>query len=116
MSDDAPRFHPLDHLLPPGAPLPRKADVARGQTLFLGVNILQAGESQALHTHEGQDKAYVVLRGTGDFSVEEQSRRCGPGDTIWAPAGELHGVVNPGPEPLVVLVAMAPPPPSRSGG
>lgn len=111
-----PRFHPLDSLLPVDAHPPRKVEVARSESLFLGLNILQAGETQALHTHQGQDKAYVVLRGEGDFTVEGETRRCDPGTTVWSPAGELHGVTNPGPDPLVVLVVMAPPPPSRSSG
>lgn len=116
MSSTPPRFLPLDSLLPTDLPLPRKVDVARSGSLFLGLNVLQPGETQALHTHEGQDKAYVVLRGEGDFTVEAQTRRCAPGTTIWAPSGEVHGVANPGPAPLVVLVVMAPPPPSRSSG
>jgi mannose-6-phosphate isomerase-like protein (cupin superfamily) len=116
MSSRPPRFHSIESLLPEGLPLPRKADVATGDTLFLGLNVLQPGEIQALHTHQGQDKAYVVLRGEGDFTVEDETRRCGAGTTVWAPSMEVHGVSNPGPEPLVMLVVMAPPPPSRSTG
>lgn len=114
MTSERTRFHHLDDLLPADRPLPRKADVARGETLFVGLNVLQPGETQPLHTHDGQDKAYVVLSGEGDFTVENETARCGPGATVWAPAPEVHGVTNPGPDPLVVLVVMAPPPPSRS--
>jgi quercetin dioxygenase-like cupin family protein len=34
----------------------------------------------------------------------------GPGEAVIAAAGVEHGVVNDGPEPLVVLVVVTPPP------
>lgn len=103
-------FHPLQSLLPPGAEPPAKLTVARGERLFVGLNVLQVGQEQALHTHDDQDKAYVVLEGEGNFTVGSETRRCGAGAIIWASSGEVHGVTNPGPRRLVFLTAMAPPP------
>ena len=77
---------------------------------MLGINCLEPGQSQALHTHGGQDKFYFVLEGEGEFALGEERRTCGAGHAICAAAGVEHGVTNSGSERLVVLVAMAPPP------
>jgi mannose-6-phosphate isomerase-like protein (cupin superfamily) len=42
--------------------------------------------------------------------VGTEERTVLPGDLVCAPAGEEHGVRNPGPDRLVLLVVMAPKP------
>ena len=42
--------------------------------------------------------------------VGNEEQAVAPGDLVCAPAGEEHGVRNPGPERLVLLVVMAPKP------
>ncbi len=37
-----------------------------------------------------------------------ETQTLGPGGVVWAPAGAPHGVSNPGPLPLVVLMGLAP--------
>jgi quercetin dioxygenase-like cupin family protein len=51
------------------------------------------GQSQSPHRHEGEDKIYYVIEGSGRFS-----------------AGVDHGLVNDGVAVLLVLVVVAPPP------
>jgi mannose-6-phosphate isomerase-like protein (cupin superfamily) len=85
-----------------------KATLFESTRLLLGLNCLAAGQSQPTHAHEGQDKFYFVLEGEGDFQVADERSRVGPGAAIWAPAGSVHSVSNPGPARLVLLVGIAP--------
>ena len=87
-----------------------KATLFRGDQLFLGVNCLERGQGQPVHTHANQDKFYFVLEGEGVFTVGDETRTCGPGVAICAPAGVDHGVANEADETLVFLMTMAPPP------
>jgi mannose-6-phosphate isomerase-like protein (cupin superfamily) len=87
---------------------PYKATLFGSPRLFLGLNCLEPGQIQARHAHAHQDKFYAVHRGRGRFTVGARSFEAGPGEVVWAQAGEEHGVENPGPERLVLLVGMAP--------
>ena len=69
----------------------------------------RSGQGQRPHVHDGEDKTYHVLQGRGEFQVGDERRLLGPGGTVLAPAGVEHGLTNPGPEDLVVLVVIAPP-------
>ena len=70
---------------------------------------LQPGQSQRPHVHAGEDKVYVVLEGQGEFHVGGEKARLGPGHAVLARAGVEHGVSNPGPGNLRLLVFIAPP-------
>ena len=87
-----------------------KADLASGQHLFSGLNAFEPGQQHEPHAHCDRDKMYVVLEGRGAVTVGDETRDLGPGDIALAPAGVMHSVVNPGPERLVTLVVMSPPP------
>lgn len=78
--------------------------------ILLGLNCLDPGQEQAVHSHDGQDKFYFVLEGTGEFTVGEQVQSAGEGMTVWAPEGVDHGVRNKCEQRLVVLVGMTPSP------
>jgi mannose-6-phosphate isomerase-like protein (cupin superfamily) len=78
--------------------------------LFYDAYCLLPGQSQKVHAHEGSDKVYYVLRGTGNFTVGEEERDLGEGHAVIARAGESHGVRNETQEDLIVLVTMAPRP------
>lgn len=88
---------------------PVKADVVRGETLFLGLNCFDPGQSQAVHTHGGADKFYLVLSGNARMVVGDETRDAIAGTLIWAPANVPHGVVRAH-ERTVMLVGIAPPP------
>ncbi len=87
-----------------------KATLFRSDNLLLGLNCLDPGQTQRVHTHEGQDKFYLVLEGTGYFTVAQDRFEAGAGEVVWAPAGVEHGVVNRGAVPLVLAVGIAPAP------
>jgi mannose-6-phosphate isomerase-like protein (cupin superfamily) len=87
-----------------------KSTLFQSTHLLLGLNCLEPGVEQRVHTHEGQDKFYHVLEGCGEFTVGDTLQEAGAGHTVWAPAGVLHGVRNRGEERLVLLVGIAPSP------
>jgi mannose-6-phosphate isomerase-like protein (cupin superfamily) len=87
-----------------------KADLAVGEHLFCGLNCFEAGQEHEPHAHCDRDKIYLVLQGEGEVTVGEATGDVGPGDMAFAAAGVVHSMRNPGPERLVVAVAMGPPP------
>lgn len=87
-----------------------KSTLFQSERLLLGLNCLEPGQEQHVHTHAGQDKFYFVVEGSGTFTVGNEVRDAGIGTTIWAPADVPHGVANTGTERLVVLVGIAPAP------
>ena len=87
-----------------------KADLASSEHLFAGLNSFEAGQEHQLHTHTAQDKLYFVLEGEGDVTVGAETRRIEPGDLVLARSGEKHALKNLGPQRLVVMVVMGPPP------
>jgi mannose-6-phosphate isomerase-like protein (cupin superfamily) len=78
--------------------------------LFYDAYCLRPGQSQKVHAHEGSDKVYYVLRGTGRFTVGDEEGDLGEGHAVIARAGVPHGVRNETHEDLVLLVTMAPKP------
>jgi quercetin dioxygenase-like cupin family protein len=89
-----------------------KLDCFRSERLLVGLNCFEPGQAQAVHTHAGADKFYVVLTGKATFVVGSETVSAGAGDLIPAPAGIPHGVARAD-ERTIVLIAMAPPPPPR---
>ena len=88
------------------------AKIALGVTghFQLDLYCVAPGQTQKAHTHAAQDKVYYVLKGAGRFSLAAQEEKLGEGEALIAPAGVEHGLVNDGPNPLVILVVVAPPP------
>jgi mannose-6-phosphate isomerase-like protein (cupin superfamily) len=80
--------------------------------LFYDVYCLLPGQAQKVHAHEGSDKVYYVLGGTGRFTVGEEEEDLGEGYAVIARAGVPHGVSNETQENLILLVTMAPRPSS----
>ena len=88
----------------------KKNNLFETDRFFCDVYCLEPGQSQAPHDHTGSDKVYVVLEGEGTFRVGDEEESLEVGQAVLAPAGEIHGVVNEGPERLVCLVFVAPHP------
>ena len=86
-----------------------KADLFRGDTLFVGLNCFEPGQSQRIHTHAGADKFYLIISGKARLTVGSETRVAEAGTVIWAPADVPHGVEE-ALERTVMLIAMAPPP------
>lgn len=90
-----------------------KSSVARGDFVYAGLNAFEPGQEHKAHAHEGQDKLYFVLDGSGEVTVGDETELLTAGDLALAPAGVMHAVKNPGPNRLVVLTILAPPPRAR---
>ena len=87
-----------------------KAGLFESERMFCDLYCFEPGQEQALHDHDGNDKVYYVLQGSGLFTVGEETQSLEEGDATWAPSGEIHGVKNPSSDRLVCLVFMAPHP------
>ena len=88
-----------------------KSTVMRSEFLFVGLNAFEPGQEHAPHVHEGQDKLYFILEGSGVVRIGEETEVLSVGDAAYAPSGVSHSIRNPGPARLVTMVVLAPPPP-----
>ncbi len=86
-----------------------KALLWQGEHVMVGLNCLEPGQTQKTHAHDGADKFYFVLEGSGKFAVGDEDRVAETGSLVVAPAGISHGVTNNGSKRLSLLVAIAPP-------
>ncbi|MFP6607539.1 MAG: cupin domain-containing protein [Myxococcota bacterium] len=87
-----------------------KATIFESARILVGLNSFEPGQEHKLHAHEGMDKVYQVLAGTGVFLLETQEIPMQPGVMLVAPEGVAHGVRNTGSERLVLLAILAPGP------
>jgi quercetin dioxygenase-like cupin family protein len=87
-----------------------KATIFRSDRLLVGLNCFEPGQEHRLHTHEGMDKVYHVLRGRGRFLLEGRELDMEAGMMLVAPEGVGHGIRNTGDERMVLLAVLAPAP------
>lgn len=85
-----------------------KTTLWQGEHVMVGLNCLEPQQIQKVHAHQGADKFYFVLEGSGRFTVGDLERDAASGELVIAPAGIPHGVTNTGSERLSLLVAIAP--------
>lgn len=76
----------------------------------LDLYCLEPGQAQKPHTHDAEDKIYVVLEGRGRFTLGDATSPVQTGEAVVAPAGTPHGVANDSDARLLVLVVVSPPP------
>jgi mannose-6-phosphate isomerase-like protein (cupin superfamily) len=87
-----------------------KVTLCGGDFLFAGLNCFEPGQQHAPHVHRDQDKIYFILEGTGIATVADDQAKVNSGDLVFAPAGVLHSMSNPGPGRLVVMAVLGPSP------
>ncbi len=87
-----------------------KATIFESPRILVGLNSFEPGQEHKLHAHEGMDKVYQVLSGTGVFLLEAEEIPMSPGVMLVAPEGVSHGVRITGSERLVLLAILAPGP------
>jgi quercetin dioxygenase-like cupin family protein len=85
-----------------------KVDLASTPRMVTGLNCFEPGQAQKAHAHAGADKLYVVVEGSGEFSVGAEKRTLQAGDVLHVPENLEHGVVNTGSGRLAVLIVIAP--------
>lgn len=102
-------FRPQDHaVFDPGRM--GKSTVFQSERLLVGLNAFEPGQEHRLHAHEGMDKVYHVLEGSGVFLLEDGEEPMTAGTMLVAPEGVPHGIRNTGDARLVVLAVLAPAP------
>src|SRR5262245_730246 len=69
--------------------------------------ILQPGGEQRLHSHR-PEQVYFILEGRGLMTVGSETQRVEPGDCIFIPSGQPHGLKNDGDATLRYFSAAAP--------
>lgn len=87
-----------------------KTTLFRSPRLLVGLNAFEPGQEHALHAHQGMDKVYYVLEGSGLFLLEGREEPMEAGLLLVAPEGAPHGIRNTGDERLLVLALLAPAP------
>ena len=88
----------------------KKNGLFETERLFCDLYCFEPGQAQNPHIHEGSDKIYFVLEGRGLFQIGQEEKELKENEIAIAPSGQRHGVSNPGPDRLVLLVFMAPRP------
>ena len=102
-------IRPEDHAVYSSAKM-GKATLFASPHVLVGLNAFEPGQEHALHAHAGQDKVYLVVRGSGQFLLDGRALPMRAGDLLVAPDGVPHGVRNSGGERLLVMAVLAPAP------
>lgn len=90
-----------------------KATLFQTSSILLGVNCLEPGQAQKVHSHAVQDKFYAVQEGAGRFTIGADVFDAAAGEVVFAAAGVAHGVENRGATRLALLVGITPAPPAK---
>ena len=85
-----------------------KTTLWQGDHVMIGLNCLEPQQTQPVHAHDGADKFYFVLAGSGTFIVGDDEQIVNSSMVVIAPAGVPHGVTNTGDDRLSLLIAIAP--------
>lgn len=86
----------------------KKINLFQSERVLCDVYCLEAGQAQKIHAHNDSDKIYMVLSGQARVKVGGEEQTLVKDQIVIAPAGQEHGVTNPGPDRLSLLVFMAP--------
>lgn len=88
----------------------QKVPVFDSDKMFFDQYCLLPGQSQRVHSHDAEDKVYVVLEGEAMFDIGGEQEMLTQDTAVIAPAGIEHGVRNDSDSKLILLVVMAPQP------
>lgn len=69
---------------------------------------LPPGEAHRFHYHPKMEEILYILSGTAEQWIEKEKRIMKAGDSIYLPAGMVHGTYNTGNETLDFLAVLSP--------
>ena len=69
----------------------------------------EPGSEQAVHSHDGREQVYVVVRGHGAMRVGDEVEEVGPGTLIMVPPNTDHSIKNIGDDTLIYVSSTSPP-------
>ena len=75
-------------------------DDFRSDWTFLDHAILSAGGSVGYHYHDFLEESFVVLKGQGLMTIDDETFAVESGSVTWQGIGQGHGIYNPSPEKL----------------
>lgn len=88
----------------PGLHVRMLVDAAGGsRSLTIGDLTVTPDSQIPQHIHPDTEEAMVILEGRLELVLGDQTTTIGPGDTVLAPAGMVHGFVNRDREPARML-------------
>jgi len=67
---------------------------------FLDHAVLRTGGSVGYHYHDFLEESFVVLKGQGLMTIDDDTFEVGPESVTWQGIGQKHGIYNLGPEKL----------------
>jgi mannose-6-phosphate isomerase-like protein (cupin superfamily) len=79
---------------------------ARNQSLAEAT--VPVGGRTITHYHRRAEELYLFTAGRGRMTLGAEQRDVGAGDCVVIPPGDVHALVNTGPEPLVLLCCCSP--------
>jgi mannose-6-phosphate isomerase-like protein (cupin superfamily) len=79
---------------------------ARNQSLAEAT--VPVGGRTVAHYHRVTEELYFFTAGSGRMTLGDEERDVGTGDCVVIAPGQVHGLVNTGDEPLVLLCCCAP--------
>jgi len=90
---------------------PIRSEITSSKDASISAWIVKPGQTLALHIHPNGQDTWIVLSGSGHYVLDAQGskRMIQAGDVVVAQAGEMHGVINSGNEPLTFVSVLSPP-------
>ena len=85
----------------------RPGMVEKTNLLFVRAQ-LPPGEAHKFHYHPKMEEILYILSGTAEQWVEDKKQMMKAGDSVYLPAGLIHGTYNVGTEPLDFLAVLSP--------
>lgn len=74
----------------------------------LAEEVLPVGTKVGRHYHLKTEEVYYILHGSGEMTVNSETRAVGSGDAIFIPRNATHTLENTGTEPMTLLLVCGP--------
>lgn len=100
----------VENFLQPADGEPIRSVITESADAVVVAWCVKPGQCISAHVHpQGQD-TWTILSGSGEYRVDAQGScvGVGRGDVLVAHRGEVHGVLNTGPDPLVFVSVVSP--------
>ncbi len=85
-----------------------KPGMVRDTNLMFVRAQLLPGEAHPFHFHPKMEEILYILSGTAEQWVEREKKSMRQGDSLYLPAGIIHGTYNAGSDPLNFLAILSP--------
>jgi quercetin dioxygenase-like cupin family protein len=71
---------------------------------------IKPGQETRAHVHPAGQDTWTILAGTGEYYLDGSgtTKSIKPGDVVIAHTGEVHGVLNNGDGPLMIVSVVSP--------